>query len=458
MTPDTDPRVSRAAAAPAGLARTISLRDLVLLVVGAVIGSGIFIVPASVLRQVDGSVSAALLVWLIAGVLSLLGALTYGELGAARPHAGGLYVFLRDAFGPFAAFLFGWTTFLVLMPGTAAALAVAFATYFQELFALPPVLARAVPIAMLAVIVVVNVLGTRGSVAVQNWSTAAKAIALLCIGGALLFAGDGLAAPGAAGALAMPRFSLPLLSAMGAAMIGVLWAYEGWQWATYAAGETADPQRTIPRGLVIGTATLVLLYCLAVIGYVAALGPTAAMESDSIAAAAVAAVFGTGAGRLVAAAILVSIFSAANATVLTAPRVFFAMASDGVFFRSLARIHPRFGTPAIAISASGLWAMVLAATGTFDRLLTYVVFTGWVFYGLAGAAIFVFRRRDRDAALPFRCPGYPVTPLLFVGSAAAIVVNALFTTTTEALIGLAFVASGAPAYLIWRRGRAWPAS
>jgi APA family basic amino acid/polyamine antiporter len=293
----------------------------------------------------------------------------------------------------------------------------------------------------------VNVLGTRGSVRLQNWTTAVKIAALVGLSIALIAAAPGPALP----ALTFPdTMSLPVLSGMGAAMIGVLWAYEGWQWATFSAGETVNPQRTFPLGIVFGTAALVVLYCLANVAYVAALGPERAAASDSIAAAAVAAVLGGGAGKLVALAILVSIFSAANATLLTGPRVFFAMARDGVFFRALAEIHPRFGTPALAIVGSSAWSMVLAMSGSFDQLLTYVVFMGWVFYALGAASIFVYRRRQPDAPRPFRVPGYPVTPILFVLASAAIVVNTLFTRPLEALIGIAIVLLGAPAYLLWR--------
>lgn len=430
------------------LERTLGLRDISVLVVGVVIGSGIFIVPATVLRQIDGHVGIALLVWLIAGVLSLLGALTYGELGAMRPEAGGLYVFLRDAFGPFPAFLFGWTLFLVIGSGSTAALAVAFSGYLSQIVPLTPAFAKVTAVLMIVVVMVINVRGTRGSVSVQNWSTGVKVIALLGMSLALLVAGSELTG---APEREPVRVSVSLLSAMGAAMIGVLWAYEGWQWVTFSVGEAKDPQRTFPRGMAAGTTALILLYCLANVGYIAALGPERAAESNSIAASAVGAVFGPTAGKLIALAILISIFSAANATLLTGPRVFFAMARDRLFFDALGRVHPRFGTPAPAVMAGAVWAMLLAATGTFEQLLTYVVFTGWLFYALAAASIFVFRSREPDAPRPFRVPAYPLTPLLFVGAASAIVLNALFTQTGRAAIGLAVVATGVPVYFIWRR-------
>lgn len=454
------------------LARTLGLRDLLLIVVGTVIGSGIFIVPATVLTQTDGRMGLALAVWLLAGVLSLLGALTYGELGAADPEAGGLYVYVRDAFGPFPAFLYGWTLFFVISSGSVATLAVAFTGYLGALFPLEGIGTKLVPVAMIATVATVNILGTRKGSSLQNWTTLLKVGAILVMsvllialgsGGAETVAGAGGAggagsgAPGGAGGSAdgvPPLLSLGTLSAVGIAMIGVLWAYEGWQYATFSAGETKDPRRTFPLAIGAGTAALIAIYLLANVGYVSALGVDAAAGSSSIAADAVRTVLGPGAAALITVAILVSMFSAANGLTLTAPRAYFAMARDGLFFRGLATVHPRYGTPAVAIFASSLWAMVLAATGTFEQLLTYVVFVGWIFYALGALSIFVYRRRAPDAPRPFRVPGYPVTPALFVLAAAAIVVNTLFVQPREAFLGLGIMLLGTPAYLVWRRRKA----
>jgi APA family basic amino acid/polyamine antiporter len=430
------------------LDRTLGVWDLVLIVIGTVIGSGIFIVPATVLRQTNGLLGPALLVWLVAGVLSLLGALTYGELGASRPDAGGLYAYIRDAFGPLPAFLYGWTKFFVISAGSAATLAVAFTAYLQQFVTLSPLAAKAIAILMLAVIAAVNVRGTRQGARVQNLSTGLKVAAILVMSVALLARGRGFAA----GAPAWPaEVSGGLLSGIGLAMIGVLWAYEGWQYATFSAGEARDPQRTFPRALIVGTATLIAVYVLANLAYVAALGVDGAQRTERVAATAVAALYGDAAGKLIAAVILVSMFSATNGLTLTAPRLFYAMARDGVFFRKLGEVHPRYGTPAVSIVAGTAWAMVLAASGTFEQLLTYVVFAGWIFYGLGAAAVFALRRKEPDAPRPFRVPGYPVTPALFVIAAAAIVVNAMVSAPGRALVGLAGVATGVPAYFLWRR-------
>jgi APA family basic amino acid/polyamine antiporter len=433
------------------LQRTLGLRDLVLIVIGTVIGSGIFIVPGAVLRQSEGQVGVALLVWLVAGILSVLGALTYGELGAMDPEAGGLYVYVRDAFGRLPAFLYGWTLFFVISSGSVATLSVAFAAYLDQLLPLGALAARAVAILMIAAIAAINVRGTSSSASVQNWTTGFKVGAILLMSMGLIARGrDDL---GNTEHLWPESLSLPLLSGVGLAMIGVLWAYEGWQYVTFSAGETVDPQRTFPRGIIVGTAVLIGIYLLANIAYITALGPEGTARSESVAAEAVRALFGPVAAKLIAVAILVSMFSAANGLTLTAPRVYFAMARDGIFFHRLAEIHPRFGTPAFAIVASSAWAVLLAATGTFEQLLTYVVFAGWIFYALGAASIFVYRRRRPDAPRPFRVPGYPWTPLLFVAAAVAIVLNTLFAQPGRALLGLGVVFLGTPAFYFWRRKR-----
>jgi APA family basic amino acid/polyamine antiporter len=431
------------------LARTLRQVDLTLLLIGTVIGSGIFLVPGTVLENSAGHVGLALVVWLVGGLLSLVGALTYGELGAMNPEAGGLYVYIRDAFGRLAAFLYGWTLFFVISSGSLATLAVAFTSYAGQFVALSPLAARIVTLVVIGVIATVNIIGTRRSATVQNLTTAVKVGALLIMSAVLLSRGSGLSA-----ALQAPWPDVTsggVLASLGTAMIGVLWAYEGWQYVTFSAGEAVDPQRTFPRALAIGTAALIALYLLPNLAYVAALGPAAVTQSDRVASEAVTVLIGPAAGDAVALAILVSIFSAANGLTLTAPRVYYAMAKDQLFFARLAAVHSRFGTPAFAIGASSVWAMVLAATGTFEQLLTYVVFTGWLFYALGAMSLFVYRRRSPDGPRPFSVPGYPVAPALFVLAALAIVLNTLAVQPERALVGIGIGLLGVPAYLLWRR-------
>lgn len=429
------------------LPRVLGFRDLFLLTVGSVIGSGIFIVPATVLQSTGGQLGPALLVWIAGGVLSVLGALTYAELVAMKPEAGGIYVYIRDACGGFVAFLYGWALFFVIASATIATLAVAFAAYLGQFVQLSTWSARAVAVGMVVVLAVVNVVGTRRSATLQNWTTAIKVGAILLMSLLLLRAGDGLAETSLA---AVPMES-SLLMGMGAALIGVMWAYEGWHCVTYSAGEAIDPQRNFPRAIVLGTAALIGIYLLANVAYVAALGPQRSAQSERIAAEAVEALLGPNAGKLIALAILVSIFSAANATVLTASRVYFAMARDGIFFSKMSEVHSRWQTPAFAIIASCLWAAVMAASGGFDELLTYVVFAGWIFYGLGAASVFHYRRREPDAIRPFRVPWFPWTPLIFLLAATAIVSSTVVVHPGRALLGTGLILLGAPAYWFWRR-------
>jgi APA family basic amino acid/polyamine antiporter len=432
---------------PTGLRRTLGFTDLALITAGTVIGSGIFLTPGIVLQNTGGRTGVALGVWTVSGVLSLLGALTYAELGAMKPHAGGLYVYLRDAFGPLPAFLYGWASFAVISSGSVATLAVAFSGYLGGIVSFGGVSPKVISVAVIAIATAVNVAGTRRSATVQNWMTAAKVGALVALSALLIARGH---APAAAAGGPGPLPAVSLAAGIGAAMIATLWAYEGWQYVTFSAGEARDPQRTFPRAISVATLGLIVLYLLVNLGYLAALGPLAAARSERIAADAVGTVLGPAAGTLVAVLILVSISSALNGLILTTPRMYFSMARDGVFFRGLSRVHPGFGTPALAIVALAVWSAVLAATGTFVQLLTYVVFAGWIFYALGAVSIFVYRRREPDAVRPFRTPGYPLTPLLFVAAAVLLVLNTIATQPARAGVGLALVATGVPAFYAWR--------
>jgi APA family basic amino acid/polyamine antiporter len=432
------------------LIRALSLKDLTILIICSVIGSGIFLVPGVVLRQVEGSLIMALLVWVVAGVLSLIGGLTYGELSAQNPEAGGLYIYIRDCFGSFAAFIFGWTTFLVIASGSAATLAVAFPAYLSQIIPLSNWMSKVIAVVMILIIMIVNIRGVRQSANLQNYTTIVKVGAIIVISVIFLLLGNGYENLTPTD-LWPAKIGGSVLSGFGIAMISVLWAYEGWQYSTYSAAEVVDPQRNFPRAFFVGLIVLVSLYVLAVLGYVAALGVKGAAAADAIAAVSINKIIGPNASKLLSAAILVSIFSATNTILLTTPRVFYAMASDGLFFRKLAEVNPRFHTPVFAIVLLAVWSMVLALTGTFQQLLTYVVFVGWIFYGLGGACVFFYRKRIPASKRPYSTPGYPVTPILFVLSAAALVLNTIAADTRSALIGLGIVFTGIPAYFIWRR-------
>ena len=432
----------------AELARTIGRRDLTLLVIGSVIGSGIFLVPGGVLAKSGGTVGVALLVWLLGGVLSLLGALTYSELGAMNPGSGGLYLYVRDAFGRLPAFLYGWTVFFVIQAGTVATLAVASSAYLEQFVPLGPSGRKVTSLVLIALLTWLNVRGTRISVAALNAATLLKVAALVFLIVTLPLAGPGL---GQVETWWPEQFSPALLQGAGLAMVSVLWAYEGWQYATFVAGEVVEPQRNLPAGLALGTLALVAIYTLANLGYVAALGAAGVAGSNRVAAEAMQVTLGPTAAALIAIPIIISMASAAHGVMLTMPRVYFAMARDRVFFQRLGEIHPTYGTPAAAVVGGGLVAAVLAMLGTFEQLLNYVVFVGWIFYALGAASIFVFRRTLPDAPRPFRVPGYPWTPLLFILSAAAIVLNTIVSQPLrQTVIGLGVVALGLPAYWFWR--------
>jgi len=431
------------------LTRTLRQGDLVLVVIGTVIGSGIWLVPGTVLRNTAGDPGVALTVWLAGGICSLLGALTFAELGALYPDAGGTYTYVREAFGRFPAFLLGWALFLAINTGSTATLAVAFANYAGELVSLGAVGRKLLPVLMILAVSAVNIRGVRHAANVQNWSTGVKVAAILAIAVSGIALGSG-GTETTARAFTTP-LSPALLSGAGVALLGVLWAYEGWINVTNSAGEALDPQRTFARGIIIGTAALVVLYLLANIGYLAGIGPDGVARSQRVAADTVRELFGPVPAKFVSAAVLVSVFSAANGLALTGPRMYFAMARDGVFFRALGEVHPRFGTPAVAIAVGGAWAALLTLWGSFEQLLTYVVFASWLFAALAAASVFVLRRRRPDAPRPFRVPGYPLTPAVFIIAAAAIVANTVVARPVQAFAGIGIVLLGTPAYLFWRR-------
>jgi APA family basic amino acid/polyamine antiporter len=441
------------------LSRSLSQRDLLFLFVGSVIGSGIFVAPGLILRQVGGSAGYSLLIWLAGGILSLLGALTYAELAAANPEAGGLYCYIRDGFGRLPAFLYGWCLFFVIASGTIAALAHAFTSYLQEILPLTRVQSSVVVILVIAVVTAVNVWGTRKSSNLNNVTTVIKVGIIVVLGTILLVLGlsRGTHTRELAHPMATSLTGFALFSGIGFAMISVLWAYEGWQFGTYSAGEVKNPQKCFPKAFLMGSLLLAGLYLFAVIAYLVALGPAEAAATDTIASTAARQVIGPWAAKLVAFTILISTFSSANSVILTAPRVFFAMANDKLFFKKLAEVHPRFGTPAAAVLALGVWSCVLASASGFAKLANGAIFIGWIFYGLGAASIFPIRRATQGRPIPYRVPGYPFTPLLFVLAALALVGNAIYAAIADPsqfnylLVAIVLLLLGLPAYFFWTR-------
>lgn len=440
------PDAARPAPSPASLPRVIGYFGSTAIVVGTIIGSGVFLVPHDVAQQV-GTVRALFLVWIVGGILALGGALSLGELGAATPEAGGVYVYLRQAYGRLFAFLYGWGMLLVIHSGSAATLAVAFGIYSASFVPLTPVEQKLIASAVIIVLTLVNVAGVRAGSAVQTIFTLAKLLGLAIIMGLALFS-SGVTPVAAAHPLPTPHTTV---SSFGVALIGVLWAYEGWHMLSYSAGEVKNPARVLPRSYLFGTLLVVAAYLGANLAYLRVMPLAALAEHQRVAATAMEVLAGPRGARFVSALILCSIFGALNGTILTGPRAYFAMARDRVFFSAVGRVHPRFQTPAVAVLIQGAWAIVLAASGSYKQLYTYVIFTGWMFYGAAVIAVLVLRRRAPGLARPYRVWGYPVLPVAFALAALAIVVNTLMTTPREALIGVALVLAGVPIYFGWRR-------
>jgi basic amino acid/polyamine antiporter, APA family len=435
-------------APPHELPRVLGFADVIGILVGTVIGSGIFIVPATIAAQVK-SPALILAVWVVGGLLSFFGALAFSELGAMYPQAGGMYVYLREGYGRPAAFLFGWTLFLVIDSGAIATLSMAFASKYLPYFVpLGPIATKAVALAFIAFLVAVNCVGTRWGARLQNLLMAIKFIAIVTVCGAVF----GFA-KGNASHFVLPQAELSpsLVGSFGVALVASLWAYKGWEAATFSTGELRNPERNLPLGLFAGSLLVILLYVATNLAYLYVFPAGQIATSTRIASDAMNAAVGAGGATFIAFIILFSITGAANGNVLTAPRVFFAMARDGVFFRSLARVHPTFLTPSVAILATGAWAGVLSLSGTFEQLATYVVFGQWIFFGLTVGAVIVLRRKNPDFPRPYRTWGYPVTPVIFILSALYISVNTLATQPMNALAGIAIIAAGLPAYFYWQR-------
>lgn len=444
-------------------ARGLSLFDGVLLTVGSVVGTGIFFTSADMARALPDATSIVL-AWLAAGLLTLAGALSYAELGAMLPRAGGLYGFLRAAYGPLPAFLYGWTAFTVIMSGGIAAIAVGFGTYLgaflpwcaaeHEVWRLTLGAftwslngAQVAGAGAIVVLTACNVVGLREGALLQNVLTLVK-------GGAIVaFAALAFFVPATAGqAVTASVVSAPIgwVSAFGACMVLALWAYDGWYGLTFAAGELKDPARTLPRALVLGVLLVIVLYVLVNLAYLRAMTPAQMAGTSRVGEVAAQALFGATGSRLFTGAIVVSSFGCLSATILYSSRLYVPMAREGLFFRSLGEVHARWRTPRNSLVAQSAWAVVLALSGSYGALTTYVVFAGILFHIAAGAALFVLRRREPDRPRPYRVHGYPYVPLLFLGASILLVISSIREQPFESLVGVLCVVAGLPAYAFWR--------
>lgn len=471
--------------------RELRLIDSTMIVIGSMIGSGIFIVSADIARTVGGP-GYLLLVWIITGVVTLVGALSYGELAGMMPHAGGQYVYLREAYNPLVGFLYGWTLFIVIQTGTIAAVAVAFAKFtavllpwFSERNVLASVAgihisaAQLLAISTIVILTYVNTRGLRQGKIVQDLFTTAKTLALAALIALGILVGRNAAAITAnwsdfwhtawsrvteGGALSIePLAGLGLLGAIGAAMVGSLFASDAWNNITFTAGEVVNPKRTIPLSLALGTGIVTLLYVLANIAYILVLPVTGSPDgadafargiqfatNDRVATAAVSMIFGEPAAIIMALLIMVSTFGCNNGLILAGARVYYAMAKDGLFFKRTGVLN-RNSVPGVALVVQAVWASVLCLSGTYGDLLDYVIFSVLIFYILTVTGIFLLRRRRPDAERPYRAFGYPVVPALYVLAATTIAIDLLIFKTKTAGPGVLIVLIGIPVYYLWRR-------
>ncbi|QNK00231.1 APC family permease [Dyella telluris] len=428
---------------PGGYVRRLRPWDAALIVVGGLIGGGIFLNPYIAAGRTESGL-ALLLVWIGAGILTLIGALCYAELGARRPHAGGSYVYLRDAFGPLAGFLFGWTMLLVIYSGSSAAVATIFASYATAVFGLPTTMITPLAAGALAFVALINLFGLRLGAQVHNLFTLLKLLAVAV----LVVCGLFLAGAGGKGVLAADP-TYPDVGFMGAAL-PVLFAYSGFTYLNNLAGEVTEPQRTLPRALFIGMVLVIAAYALVNLAYLAVLGHAGLAASHTPAADVMQRVFGSTGAKVMAIGIAISTLGFCNITLVSGARVLQVMGDDGLFFRSVARLHPVHRTPNVALLLLSGWAIVLVLSGSYGQLLDYATFGDWLACAVGVATLFWYRRRE-GAEASFRVPGYPVLPLIFIGTVGLVVVQSLQASPKNTGIGLLIMAAGVPVYLVWRR-------
>ena len=450
-----------------GLVKGLGLLDSTTLVMGSMIGSGIFIVSADIARQVR-SPGLLIMTWVVTAILTIIAALSYGELAAAMPHAGGQYVYLREAFGPLSGFLYGWTLFAVIQTGTIAAVAVAFAKFTGVFF---PVISahnyligagkvglttqQLLAIVVLVLLTAVNTRGVRTGAAVQNVFTIAKVGALLgLVGMGIVFGRNPIAIHDNFGDFwRNSDWTFTTIRLVGVAMVGALFSSDAWNNVTFTAGEVRNPKRNLPLSLALGVGIVSLLYlaCNLVYLSVLPLAGIAAAPEDSVATAVASGILGSVGVRVMAAAIMVSTFGCLNGMILAGARVYYAMALDGLFFRPVARLDPVHHTPVTSLAVQCVWACLLTLTGRYSDLLDYVIFAVLLFYILTIAGLFVLRRTQPNLPRPYRAFGYPVLPLLYIVIAGTIEILLLLYKPNYTWPGLILVVLGVPIYYVSRR-------
>ena len=433
--------------APPALRPAIGIVRATALVVGIIIGASIFVQPSLITGQVP-TVGGIVLVWTIAGVLTLIGSLVAAELASAFPRTGGVYVFLSEAFGPSVGFLWGWAMFWTMHTGIIAAIAVVFARYVGYFVPLDDAGLRLVAIAAIVLLTAINYFGVRQGSAVQTGFTLVKVAAILLIIVIGFAVGGSAAQPSPP---AVPSTNGVSMRAVGTALVAALFAFGGWHMVTYAAGETVAPRRTIPLALVIGTLIVSACYIALNAAYLHVLPLETVAASTRVAADFADAIMGSGAG-IMSALVIISTIGAMGGVILAGPRVYLAMAADGLLFRWVGAVHPVYRTPHRALVLQAGWASVLVATGTYRALFTRVIYTEWIFFGLMAAGLLLLRRRP-DYSPAYRMWGAPVLPILFIAVTAAIVINQIVSEPLSSAIGLLLVLAGLPIYAFWTRRR-----
>jgi len=427
------------------LKRVFTLFDSTMINVGTIIGSGIFLVPTTVALYLESSYLMAA-VWIIAGAVTLFGALSMAELGAAMPDSGGQYVYLREAYGPMWGFLYGWAAFTVINSASIAAIAVAFATYLKYFHPFTPLEVKLIAIFSIAAFTALNSFHLKSGLWTQNIMTFSK------VGVLLAFVVLGLTLEGGSLTNFQPLTSTGSFSSLfrpfSLALVAVLWSYDGWIEVTYVGGEIKNPGKNIPLSLIYSTILLIALYLSVNFVFVYLLSISEIAGSELVASDAAQVMLGPKGVTLVILAILLSTLGAVNVNVLASPRIYYAMAVEKLFFRSAADIHPRYGTPVTSLLIQGIWASVLVFSGSFYQLITYVVFTSWIFYAMSCGAVIVLRKKRPNMERPYKTWGYPYVPIIFILFAVFIVGSTLINDTRDSLIGIGLVMIGLPVYYL----------
>ncbi len=433
---------------PPSLERVLSLLDATMINVGGVIGSGIFMVPATV-AFFTGSTSLFFLVWILGGIVSLFGALSVAELGAAMPRAGGQYVYLNEAYGPLWGYLYGWSAVAVINTASIAAVGVAFSEYLGFFFPISDASIKGIAVGTIVLLTIINIVDVKSGAWFQNLFTLSK---LGAIFGIILL---GLVMEGGTNQNLSPIFSdkpfIGLIGPLGLAMVSVLWTFDGWIFITYVAGEVKNPGRNIPLSLIFCMLIVVSVYLLLNYVLLFTLGFTGMNGSELVVSDAASVFLGNKGAAVVTIIILISLIGANNGFVLSSARINYAMARDKLFFNQAAQIHSRFKSPANALIIQCVWACLLTFTGTFNQLITYIIFTSWIFYGMSAGAVIILRKKKPDMDRPYKTPVYPWIPIIFIFFAIFLTINTIMEAPRDAAIGAGIILAGLPLYYYWKK-------